>query len=42
MVHGHEGGGPHGVADVEEVLLACHFQYLVHSGGYVIAGHLIP
>ena len=42
MVHCHEGCGPHGVANIEEALLACNLQYLVNGGRYVIASHLIP
>ena len=42
MVHGHEGGGSHGVPYVEQILLASHLQDLVNSSRYIIASHLIP
>ena len=42
MVHGHEGGGPHGVPDVVDLLLAGLLKDIVKLGGKVVLGHLIP
>ena len=42
LVHGHEGGGPHAMAGVEELLLLSELQDKLNHGGKVIARHLVP
>ena len=42
VAHRHEGGGAHGVAGVEELLLPCHLQHLLDHARDIILGHLVP
>ena len=42
VAHRHEGGGAHGVASVEELLLPGHLKNLLHHARDVILSHLVP
>ena len=42
VAHRHEGGGAHGVAGVEELLLPCHLKHLLDHAWDVILSHLVP
>lgn len=42
VAHRHEGGGTHGVASVEELLLPRHLQDLLDHARDIILSHLVP
>ena len=42
VVHCHEGGRPHGVANILKIGLTRHLQHLGDLGRNVILGHLVP
>ena len=42
VAHRHEGGGAHGVASVEQLLLPRHLEDLLDHARDIVLGHLIP
>ena len=42
VAHSHEGGGAHGVASVEQLLLTRHLEDLLDHARDIVLGHLVP